>query len=147
MTKRSVFAGLAGLAGVMAASHFLGSRPEAAYGDGPLAPCPGTPNCALVRAPLAAPPERVEAAALAAVRSHHSWRTGRAASVTPTASGAEAAFAVGPFTDRLAVAVEPDGAGGSVLWVRSAAEQGRSDLGVNRVRARRIADDVRRAVG
>ena len=143
MTKRTVLLGLAGVAGVVIASDRLGSRPDVTTGDGPLAPCPGVPNCALVRVPLAAAPERVEAAALRAVQTHRSWRTGRAASVTPTASGVTAAFAVGPFRDRLAVAVEADDAGGSVLWVRSAAGQGRSDLGVNRARVRQLVETVR----
>ena len=147
MTKRAVLVGLAGVVGTAVASHFLGSRPDAAYGDGPLAPCPGTPNCALVRVPLAAAPEQAQAAARRAVQSHGSWRTGRAVRVTPTADGTEALFAVGPFRDRLAVAVEADGAGGSTLWIRSAAGQGRSDLGVNRARARQIAEAVRSEVG
>ena len=143
MTKRAVLLGLAGIAGVMVASDRLGSRPETATGDGPLAPCPGVPNCALVRVRLATPAERVEAAALAAVQTHRSWRTGRAVSVAPTASGVSATFAVGPFRDRLAAAVEADDAGGSVLWVRSAAQHGRSDLGVNRARVHQIVDAVR----
>ena len=142
MTKRAVLLGLAGVAGAVFASDRLGSRPDVAYGDGPLARCPGVPNCALVRVPLAEPPEQVEAAALRAVQAHQSWRTGRAASVTPTASGLRATFAVGPFRDRLAVAVEADGVGGAVLWVRSAAEHGRSDLGVNRARVRQLVEAV-----
>ncbi len=147
MTKRTVLLGLAGVAGAMVLSRQLGSRPEAAYGDGPLAPCPSDPNCALVRVRLAAPTERVEAAALAVVRTHQTWRTGRATSVTPTASGVEATFTVGPFVDRFALTVEPDDAGGSVLWIRSAAQQGRSDLGVNRARVRGIVDRIRTELG
>ena len=63
--------------------------------------------------------------------------------MTPTDGGVEAAFAIGPFRDQLAVVVEADDAGGSVLWIRSAAEQGRSDLGVNRARVRQLAEAVR----
>ena len=146
MTQRVVLIGLAGIAGAVLVSHRLGSRPEAAYGDGPLAPCPNVPNCSLVRVRLAAPVEQVEAAALAAVRTHRSWRTGRAVSVIPMHGGVEAAFAVGPFADRLTVAVGADD-DGSVLWVRSAAEKGRSDLGVNRARVRGIVDQIRAELG
>ena len=38
----------------------------------------------------------------------------------------------------------PGAAGQSVLHVRSASRVGESDLGVNRLRARRILDDVER---
>ena len=146
MTKRTALLGLAVVAGGGVASHFLGSRPDVAYGDGPLPPCPNVPNCALVRVPLAAGVDEVERAAQAAVRGGLPWWLGRLTRVTATASGLRAQFAVGPFRDRLAVAVEPDG-GGSVLWIRSAATAGRSDLGVNRQRARRIAEAVQAEVG
>ena len=146
MTKRTALFGLAALVGGGVASHFLGSRPEAAYGDGPLRPCPNVPNCALVRVPLAAGVERAERAAFAAVRSDLGWWLGRLASVEKAPDGLRAEFAVGPFRDRLAVAVEAEG-DGSVLWIRSASTVGRSDLGVNRQRARRVAEAVRAEVG
>ena len=146
MTKRAVLLGLAVVAGGGVASHFLGSRPDAAYGDGPLEPCPDVPNCALVRVPLATGVKRAERAAQAAVRGGLPWWLGRLTRVTATGSGLRAQFAVGPFHDQLAVAVEADG-DGSVMWIRSASAVGRSDLGVNRRRVRRIADAVRAEVG
>ncbi len=142
MTKRAVFLGLAVVAGGAVASRVLGSRPDAQYGDGPLAPCSRHPNCALVRVPLEADPDRVEQAARAAVNSDLPWWLGRIASVAPTDGGLRAEFAVGPFRDRLTVAVEPDG-DGAVAWIRSASVVGRSDLGVNRARVQRIIDAIR----
>ena len=147
MTKRTLLLGLAGVAGAAVLGDRVGSRPDPGADGGPLSACGPAPNCARVRVPLAAPVERAQAAAVAAVQAHGSWRTGRAVAVEPTASGARATFAVGPFRDRLAVAVEGDGAGGSVLWVKSEARVGRSDLGVNRARARRIADETRARLG
>ena len=146
MTKRTALLGLAVVAGGGVASHFLGSRPDVAYGDGPLAPCPNVPNCALIRVPLAAGVERAERAAEVAVRGDLPWWLGRLTRVTATPGGLRAQFAVGPFQDQLAVAVEAEG-DGSVLWIRSASTVGRSDLGVNRQRARRIAQAVRAEVG
>ena len=146
MTKRAVLLGLAGVAGAAALGEVLGSRPDPGTDGGPLAACGTVPNCALVRRDLAASPERVRAAALAAVQSHGSWRTGRAVSVTPTDDGVRGVFAVGPFRDRLAGAVEPDGPGRSVLWVRSAAGVGRTDLGVNRARAHQVSSEIARRV-
>ena len=142
MTRRALGLGLALVVGGVVASRVLGSRPEAAYGDGPLAPCPSSPNCALVRVPLAAPPARVRAAARTAVQRDASWHTGRAHRVAPTDDGLQATFTVGPFRDRLAVAVEAEG-DGSVLWVRSRSEIGRSDLGINRLRVRRLVEAIR----
>ncbi len=146
MTKRTVLAGLAVLAGGGIASHFLGSRPDATYGDGPLRPCPNVPNCALVRVPLAAGVDRAERAAFTALRSDLGWWLGRLASAEKVADRLQAEFTVGPFRDRVAIAVEAEG-DGSVVWIRSASTVGRSDLGVNRQRARRIAQALRAEAG
>lgn len=142
MTKRTVFVGMAIVAGGGVISHLLGSRPAARYGDGPLSPCPDIPNCAIVRVPLAADAQRVEEAALAAVRGDLPWWLGRPTSIDLTVGGVEAEFTVGLFRDRLAVAVEPDGEG-SVLWIRSASAVGRTDLGINRLRVQRLTEAVR----
>ena len=61
--------------------------------------------------------------------------------MTPTPTGALAAFTVGPFSDEVAVEVEA-GSRGAVLWVRSASRVGRSDWGVNARRAQRIVAAV-----
>lgn len=142
MTKRTVLLGLAVVAGGAAASHVLGSRPDAQYGDSPLEPCSTHPNCALLRVPLAAGAGRVERAAMVAVQSDLPWWTGRLDSVESTPGGLKADFVVGPFQDRLTLAVMPEG-DGSVVWIRSAALVGRSDLGVNRARVRRLVDAIR----
>ena len=146
MTKRAVLLGVAGVVGAVVVSDRIGSRPAVRYGDGPLAPCGTEPNCSLVRVRLAADAGAVQPVVLAAVQSHATWRTGRAVRVTPTDDGVRALFAVGPFRDRLAAAVQADESGGSVLWVRSQAETGRSDLGVNRARVRQVVDTVEAAL-
>ncbi len=120
-------------------SHLLGSRPEVPAG-GPIAPCPGTPNCARVRAFVAAPPEAVRTAVRQALEDDG------ATDVEETEPGWTAAAPVGPFVDDLEIAVETDGAG-SALWIRSAARVGRSDMGVNARRARRLVNAVQRTVG
>lgn len=124
-----------------AAGHLLGSRPEAVEADAPVAPCPGDPNCARLRVPVAAPPEAVVAAVHAALGRVRGLTIGSPETVVPTASGALATFAVGPFQDDVAVEVEA-GSRGAVLWVRSASRTGRGDLGVNRRRAHRIVEAV-----
>lgn len=120
-------------------SHLLGSMPEVPAG-GPLAPCPGTPNCARVRAFVAAPPETVRIAARQVLEDDG------ALDVEEMESGWTAAAPIGPFVDDLEIAVEADGAG-SALWVRSASRVGRSDLGVNARRARRLVSAVQRLAG
>ena len=117
-------------------SRLLGSRPEATELDAPIARCPSTPNCARLRVPLAADP-------LAVVDAVHQTlpSLSGASLVTPTPTGALAAFTVGPFSDEVAVEVEA-GSRGAVLWVRSASRVGRSDWGVNARRAQRIVAAV-----
>ena len=142
--KRGVLIGLgvAGLAGAVAASRALGSRPDEPGFTGPLPLCPGTGNCYRARTPLGADAETAREAAVAAVRAHDDRLTGRAVRVTPTELGATAVFKAGPFRDDVAVAVTAEGEGRSTLHVRSASRVGESDLGLNRLRARRIAAEV-----
>jgi uncharacterized protein (DUF1499 family) len=85
-------------------------------------------------------------AARDALRAHRDWLTGHALRVTPTELGATAVFKAGPFRDDVAVAVTPEGEGRSTLHVRSASRVGESDLGLNRLRARRIAAEVEQRV-
>lgn len=147
--RRGVLVGL-GVAGVAAvglsASRALGSRPDEPGYPGPLPTCGDVPNCYRARVRLAADPEAVRAAAFAGVRSHGDWFTGRAVRVAPTDDGLAAVFKAGPFRDDVAVAVEAVEGGGSVLHVRSASRVGENDLGVNRRRARRLVDEIRRAL-
>ena len=126
----------------LAAGEALGSRPEATETDAPVSPCPATPNCARLRIPVAETPLAVTQAvhqAFSGVGDESGLGTPSA--FVPTDTGALAAFAVGPFQDDVTVAVEP-ASRGSVLWVRSAARVGRSDLGVNRRRAGRVVEAV-----
>lgn len=137
--------GLAALAaGGIVASRALGSRPDEPGYDGPLPLCDGVPNCYRGRITLAASPEATRGAALAAAREHRDVLSGRALRVTPTETGLTAVFRAGPFRDDLALAVEAGPEGGSVLHVRSAARVGESDLGINRLRVRRLLADVER---
>lgn len=124
--------GVATLAAGLIVSAGMGSAPDAPAG-GPLAACGPNPNCARVRVTIAAPPETVRAAAREAL-----VETG-ATAIDATEAGWNAAAPIGPFVDDVAVALEADGAG-SVLWIRSASRVGRSDLGVNARRARRLAE-------
>ena len=133
--------GALAVAGAGALGHVLGSTPDAPEG-GPLAPCPSVPNCARARVALDATPAATLDAAFVALAEVSGLTMGALAERTRTATGARAVYRLGPFRDRLAVAVEPDG-DGSVLWVRSAASVGRSDLGVNARRARAVVRAVR----
>ena len=144
--KRGVLIGLgvAGLAGAVAASRALGSRPDEPGFVGPLPLCPGTGTCYRARTALSADAGAAREAAVAAVRAHDDRLTGRPVRVTPTELGATAVFKAGPFRDDVAVAVTAGGEGRSTLHVRSAARVGESDLGLNRLRARRIAAEVER---
>lgn len=143
--SRSVFLGVAGLAVAgLAASRALGSRPDEPRFESPLAPCPRAINCYRARTPLGADAADVRNAAISAVRDHDDWLTGRALRVTPTEDGLTAVFRAGPFRDDVAVAVVPNADGGAVLHVRSAARVGRNDLGLNRLRARRLVAETER---
>lgn len=144
--RRGVLVGLgvAGLAGALAASRALGSRPDEPGFDGPLPLCEGRSNCYRARTTLGAAPEAARDAALEAVRAHNHLLTGRALRVTPTDRGLDAVFRSGPFRDDVTVAVVPRPGGGSVLHIRSASRVGESDLGVNRLRARQLVGEVER---
>ncbi len=120
-------------------SRTSGSTPDVPAG-GPLEPCGSSPNCARVRAFVGAPPEAVRTAARQALEDDG------ATDVAETESGWTAAAPIGPFVDGLEIVVEADGAG-SALWIRSASRVGRSDLGVNARRARRLVAAVQRAAG
>lgn len=139
-TTRRVLSGVGVLALGMAASALLGSRPDATEADAPVAACPDTPNCARLRVAVAAPPADVRAAARRALASTGGL-TGSPEAVADTPTGALATVRLGPFLDDVAVEVD-NAPRGAVLWVRSASRVGRSDLGVNRWRARRIVDAV-----
>lgn len=139
--------GVVGLAAAgLVASRALGSRPDGTDVGSPLAPCPQSVNCFRASVSFGTEPLAVRNAAIAAVRDHEHWFTGRALRVSPTEDGVTAVFKTGPFRDDVAVAVVPDGRG-SVLHVRSASRVGESDLGVNRLRARQVLADVERRVG
>ncbi len=125
----------------MVAAEALGSRPDATDADAPVPPCPSTPNCARLRVPVAAAPLAVTEAVHRAFGGSGDSGLGAPAAFVPTPNGALASFAVGPFQDEVVVEVEP-ASRGAVLWVRSASEAGRSDLGVNRRRARRVVEAV-----
>jgi uncharacterized protein (DUF1499 family) len=135
--------GLAALGVVgMIASQLAGSTPEEPGFDGPLPLCDGTPNCYRVRRVYTASPEAVRAAALEAVRASGDWLTGHAIRITPTDDGLRAVVKAGPFRDDLQIAVVPGAAGQSVLHARSSSRVGESDLGINRLRVRRLLDAV-----
>lgn len=135
-----VGAGLA-VAGAVV-SRALGSTPDEPHFESPLAPCARAANCYRARTALDAGPADVRNAAIGAVRDHDGRLTGRALRVTPTGDGLTAVFRVGPFRDDVAVAVVPGPDGGSVLHVRSASRVGGSDLGLNRLRARRLVAET-----
>ncbi len=141
--------------GGMAASHLLGSRAESGSEASPLSAVGPHPN-AFASAPLHldAPPDTVRDLALVALQNGLHPLYGTAESIKATPLGFDAVVAVGPFRDDLSLAVLPapgseSGAGseGTVVWARSAARLGRSDLGVNRLRTRRLLDDLERRVG
>ena len=144
--KRFLIWGAVGLGAGMAASHLLGSRPEAGSEASPLPSVGAFPN-AYASAPLRlnAPPDVVREVALVAVQNGLYPLFGSAESIEATPLGLDVVVAVGPFQDDLSLAVLPEG-DGSVVWVRSAARLGRSDLGVNRLRAQRLLADIERRV-
>ena len=142
--KRLVLWGAVGVGAGVAASHLLGSRPEPGSEAGPLPAVGAFPN-AFAAAPLRldAPPDVVREQALVAVQNGLYPLYGAAESIEVTPLGLDVVVALGPFRDDLSLAVLPDG-DGSVVWARSAARLGRSDLGVNRLRTRRLLDDLAR---
>lgn len=143
--KKPVAVGLGlaamGLVGVVA-SRVLGSTPEEPGFEGPLPLCDGTPNCYRVRRIYPAAPDAVREAAFEAVRASGDWLTGHPIRITPTDDGLRAVIKVGAFRDDLQIAVVPGAAGQSVLHARSASRLGESDLGINRLRVRRLLDAV-----
>ncbi|GAB5534094.1 MAG: hypothetical protein Rubg2KO_03430 [Rubricoccaceae bacterium] len=143
--KKPVVLGLGlailGTAGIVAA-QIAGSTPEEPGFDGPLPLCNGVPNCYRVRRVYSASPDVVRDAARAAVDASSHWLTGAPVRVTPTDDGLKAVIKTGPFRDDLQIAVVPGAAGQSVLHARSASRVGESDLGINRLRVRRLLDAV-----
>ena len=149
MKKPAAFGlGLAalGVAGVVA-SRVLGSTPEEPGFDGPLPLCDGSLNCYRIRRVYNADPDTVLDAVRAALYDSGDWLTGRAVRVTPTEGGFRAIVKTGPFRDDVEVAVLPGAAGQAVLHARSASRIGENDLGLNRLRVRRLLDDVAERVG
>ena len=148
--SRKIYIGVglavAGVAG-LAASSMLGSTPDEPGFEGPLPLCGDSSNCYRVRRVIAASPEEVRQAAEVAIRASRNWLTGEATRVTPTDDGFRAVIKVGPFYDDLQIAVVPGASGQSVLHVRSASRIGESDLGINRLRVRRILDAVTERAG
>lgn len=128
-------------------SHWLGSKPEPEAAGSPLPALSGPPN-GYASAPLRldAPPGLVRNTVRVSLENGGLYPLyGTPETITPTARGFDVVVALGPFRDDLSLAIEPEGAG-SVVWVRSAARLGRSDLGVNRARTRRLLDDIARRV-
>ena len=150
MKRTPILVGL-GVLGVtaagMAVSRAVGSRPDERGFVGPLPTCTDVPNCYRARRAYDVGPEALKTALDAAVREHRSVVTGSALRVTPTETGLRSVFRAGPFRDDLAAAIVPGSAGQSVLHLRSASRLGESDLGVNRLRVRRLFDDVARRLG
>lgn len=140
-SRRGLIVTVAVLGAGLVAGELLGSRPEATEADAPVAPCPGEPRCARLRVPVALPAVTVVDALHRQLPGVGGLLIGSPQTVVPTPTGALASFSVGPFTDDVAVEVE-EASSGSVLWVRSAARFGRSDLGVNRRRARAVVEAV-----
>ena len=150
MRRRPVLIGLGALGVVAAgavAGRVLGSRPDERGFVGPLPTCTDVPNCYRARRAYDVGPEALRTALEASVRAHRSPLTGSAVRVTPTETGLRAVFRVAPFRDDLAAAIVAGSAGQSVLHLRSASRLGESDLGVNRLRARRVFDDVAQRLG
>ncbi|MEO0560303.1 MAG: DUF1499 domain-containing protein [Bacteroidota bacterium] len=140
MKKPVVFGiGLAilGTAGIVA-SYTLGSTPEEPRFDGPLPVCGDAPNCYRVRRVYSASPDQVREAARTAIEASSHWFTGTPDRVADTEDGLTAVFKTGPFSDDLRIAVVSGAAGQSVLHARSSSRVGESDLGVNRLRVRRL---------
>ena len=147
MKARTLLTGTLLLGGGAALSHWLGSIPDADAHGNPLPALPGTPN-GYASGPLRldAPPGLVRNVARGSLENGGLYPLyGTPEAITPTERGFDVVIALGPFRDDLSLAFEPDGAG-TVVWARSAARLGRSDLGVNRARTRRLLDDIARRV-
>ena len=145
--KRFVF-GLLALAGVgVATSRKMGSRPEVAGVDSPLAPCGPYPNCTRISRAVPADAETVRRVAEAAVRTDRGLLTGRPDQISLTDGGLRATYKAALFIDDLALEVTPGADGHSVLHLRSSSRVGRSDLGTNRRRVERIVADVLARLG
>ena len=148
--KRPLLIGLGALgvaAAGLAVGRAVGSRPDEPGFEGPLPTCTGVPNCFRARQAFDVGPEALRTALDASVRAGGSVVTGRVLRVTPTETGLRAVFGAGPFRDDLAAAIVEGSAGQSVLHVRSASRVGESDLGLNRLRVRRLLADVERRLG
>ena len=148
--KKPVALGLglaaAGIAGAVV-HQVLGSEPEERGFEGPLPLCDDAPNCYRVRRVYASAPESVREAAFEAVRATGDWLTGHAIRITPTDDGLRATIKVGLLRDDLQIAVLPGAAGQSVLHARSSSRFGGNDLGINRLRVRRILSAIAERVG
>jgi len=145
--KKPVAIGL-GLAAFGAASvvtHLLlGSEPDEPGFDGPLPLCGEHPNCYRVRRIYSAPPDAVLHAVIEAVRASGDFLTGRPDRITMTEDGLNVIFKVGFLYDHLRIAVLPGATEQSVLHARCQSRIGGNDLGLNRLRVRRLLDAVAR---
>lgn len=142
---------LAAAAALGGAVRAASSKSPAGLPEGPIAPCrdaDGSRRCYRDRRAFAAPPERVFAAAARALPALRGLSVGTPAEVAsdPDARTLTATYRVAFYHDRVRVAVEPDGAGGAVLWARSRSRTWGQDFGVNRRRVRTLFAAVERAL-
>lgn len=139
LTTLTAILGL-GAVGVLA-TRALGSRPDGASPDHPLPACPDVPNCYRTSRSYGLPAHEAYQAAVQAINNHQGLITGRVDHLRKDGLRLDAVFRTGPFQDDLSLVVTGDSLG-SVVHLRSAARLGRSDIGINRVRAEAILDAI-----
>lgn len=105
----------------------------------PLPECPGTPNCIIQSIPFSCSVSSLFETARESIRRLKPLQT----SHDSQSLQIKAVFRIPVFgfKDDVGIAVESDGSG-SILHIRSASRVGRSDLGVNRRRMKRILAEI-----
>jgi uncharacterized protein (DUF1499 family) len=114
--------------------------------ENPLPECPSSPNCVRLTQTCAADADRLFAAAKQAIDSTGGKLTEEDTTSDPALRTLRATYRAFVFTDDVVLAVEPY-EGGSALHLRSASRVGRSDLGVNGRRAKKVVAAVEEALG
>ena len=139
LSRLGILAGLTG-AGI-AISRAIGSTDEATSAN-PLPPCPDDMlNCFRASRPFGASTEVIGRAIDRAVRGHAHVLTGRPVEIRRDGLRLDAVFQIGPLKDDVTLVAEGDSLG-SVVHLRSASRVGRSDMGLNRLRAKVLFDAI-----
>lgn len=123
--------------------YFFGSTPDdfdLAADQHPFSPCPDTPNCTIHAVEYAVNDRKLFEAAIFGVHKLSPYKTDHKSESLQI----DAVFRIPVFgfKDDVNIIIKPAEPDKSILYIKSASRVGRSDLGVNRRRIKRILSTI-----